>query len=101
MMGDEFLSHITGANMATRLLLVDDDPKIIALLRRGLAYEGFEVYTAMDGESGLASAQKYQPHIVLLDITMPGQDGFEGCRHLRLHAYMDIIMLTARDDVPA
>ncbi len=85
--------------MATRILLVDDDPKIIALLRRGLAYEGFEVYTAMDGESGLAAAQKYQPHIVLLDITMPGQDGFEVCRRLRLHGDMAIIMLTARDDV--
>ena len=85
--------------MATRILLVDDDPKIIALLRRGLAYEGFEVYTAMDGDSGLAAAQKYQPHIVLLDITMPGQDGFELCRRLRLHGDMAIIMLTARDDV--
>ena len=85
--------------MATRILLVDDDPKIIALLRRGLAYEGFEVYTAMDGDAGLAAAQKYQPHIVLLDITMPGQDGFELCRRLRLHDDMAIIMLTARDDV--
>ena len=85
--------------MATRILLVDDDPKIIALLRRGLAYEGFEVYTAMDGDAGLAAAQKYQPHIVLLDITMPGQDGFELCRRLRLHDDMAIIMRTARDDV--
>ncbi|HEX6557280.1 MAG TPA: response regulator transcription factor [Ktedonobacteraceae bacterium] len=85
--------------MASRILLVDDDPKIIALLRRGLAYEGFEVYTAMDGDAGLAAAQKYQPHIVLLDITMPGQDGFELCRRLRLHGDMAIIMLTARDDV--
>ena len=88
-----------GEKVATRILLVDDDPKIIALLRRGLAYEGFEVYTAMDGDSGLAAAQKYQPHIVLLDITMPGQDGFELCRRLRLHGDMAIIMLTARDDV--
>jgi two-component system response regulator MprA len=85
--------------VASRILLVDDDPKIIALLRRGLAYEGFEVYTAMDGDAGLAAAQKYQPHIVLLDITMPGQDGFELCRRLRLHGDMAIIMLTARDDV--
>lgn len=85
--------------MATRLLLIDDDPKILSLLRRGLAYEGFEVYTAMDGESGLATAQQYQPHLALLDITMPGTDGFEICRCLRLHGDIAIIMLTARDDV--
>ena len=85
--------------MATRVLLVDDDPKIISLLRRGLAYEGFEVYTAMDGESGLSAAQQYQPHLALLDITMPGADGFEICRRLRLHDDIAIIMLTARDDV--
>ena len=97
MRGD--LSEHRGENMTTRVLLVDDDPKIISLLRRGLAYEGFEVYTAMDGESGLAAAQQYQPHIALLDITMPGPDGFEVCRRLRLHGEIAIIMLTARDDV--
>ncbi|TMD22760.1 MAG: response regulator, partial [Chloroflexi bacterium] len=53
--------------MATRVLLVDDDHKIISLLKRGLAYEGFEVYTAPDGEAGLIAAKKYQPHLVLLD----------------------------------
>ena len=85
--------------MATRVLLVDDDPKILSLLRRGLAYEGFEVYTAMDGESGLAAARTHHPQLALLDITMPGTDGFEVCRRLRLNGDIAIIMLTARDDV--
>src|SRR3984893_4669238 len=85
--------------MATRILLVDDDQKIISLLKRGLAYEGFEVYTASDGETGLVAAKKYQPHLVLLDITMSGVDGFEVCRRLHLLDDMAIIMLTARDDV--
>ena len=85
--------------MATRILLVDDDPKIVPLLQRGLAYEGFEVYTAMDGESGLAAVRQHRPHIVLLDIAMPGPDGFEVCRRLRLFDDVAIIMLTARDDV--
>src|SRR5207245_6560207 len=85
--------------MATRVLLVVDDQKIISLLKRGLAYEGLEVYTAPDGETGLVAAKKYQPHLVLLDITMPGVDGFEVCRRLRLLDDIAIIMLTARDDV--
>jgi two-component system, OmpR family, response regulator MprA len=85
--------------MATRVLLVDDDQKIISLLKRGLAYEGFEVYTAADGEAGLTAAKKYQPHLVLLDITMPGIDGLEVCRRLHLLDDIAIIMLTARDDV--
>lgn len=85
--------------MATRVLLVDDDLQILPLLQRGLAYEGFEVYTAIDGETGLAAAKQYQPHIVLLDIAMPGLDGFEVCRRLRLQEDIAIIMLTARDEV--
>lgn len=85
--------------MATRILLVDDDQKIISLLKRGLTYEHFEVYTASDGETGLAVAKTYQPHLTLLDITMPGIDGFEVCRRLRLLGDTAIIMLTARDDV--
>ena len=85
--------------MATRVLLVDDDQKIISLLKRGLAYEGFEVYTASDGEAGLIAAKTYRPHLVLLDITMPGVDGLEVCRRLRLFGDLAIIMLTARDDV--
>src|SRR3989441_9150106 len=85
--------------MAPRVLLVDDDQKIISLLKRGLAYEGFEVYTASDGEAGLVAAKKYQPHLVLLDITMPDIDGLEVCRRLHLLDDIAIIMLTARDDV--
>jgi two-component system response regulator MprA len=85
--------------MATRILLVDDDPKIISLLKRGLTYEHFEVYTASDGESGLTAAKTHQPHLTLLDITMQGIDGFEVCRRLRLLGDTAIIMLTARDDV--
>src|SRR6266568_2582788 len=85
--------------MTTRVLLVDDDQKILSLLKRGLAYEGFEVYTAFDGEAGLTAAKKYQPHLVLLDISMPGMDGLEVCRRLHLLQDIAIIMLTARDDV--
>ncbi len=85
--------------MATRILLVDDDLQILPLLQRGLAFEGFEVYTATDGEAALAAAKQHQPHLVLLDIAMPGPNGFEVCRRLRLQEDIAIIMLTARDEV--
>jgi two-component system response regulator MprA len=85
--------------MATRVLLIDDDPKIVPLLERGLAFEGFEVVTAMDGSAGLAAATSHRPHIVLLEIGMPTPDGFEVCRRLRLAHDVPIIMLSARDDV--
>jgi two-component system, OmpR family, response regulator MprA len=85
--------------MGTRILLIDDDPKLVPLLERGLAYEGFEVLTAGDGESGLELANARRPHVVLLDIAMPDPDGFEVCRRLRLVQDMPIIMLTARDDI--
>jgi len=85
--------------LGTRVLLIDDDPKLVPLLERGLAYEGFEVLTAGDGESGLALANSGRPHVVLLDIAMPEPDGFEVCRRLRLVQDVPIIMLTARDDI--
>ncbi|MBA2393296.1 MAG: response regulator transcription factor [Ktedonobacteraceae bacterium] len=88
-----------GTRVATRILLVDDDLQILPLLQRGLAFEGFEVYTATDGESGLIAAKQHQPHLVLLDIAMPGPNGFEVCRRLRLQEDIAIIMLTARDEV--
>src|SRR5260370_39177812 len=83
-----------GTPMATRILVIDDDLQILPLLQRGLAYEGFEVYTAVDGESGLVAAKQHQPHLVLLDIAMPGLDGFEMCRRLRLQEDIALIMLT-------
>jgi two-component system, OmpR family, response regulator MprA len=85
--------------VTTRVLVIDDDLQILPLLQKGLAFEGFEVYTAVDGETGLATAKQHQPHLVLLDIAMPGLDGFEVCRRLRLQDEIAIIMLTARDEV--
>jgi len=85
--------------IVTRILLIDDDDKLLPLLQRGLAYEGFEVGTASDGVAGLEAARTFQPHVVLLDIAMPGPDGFDVCRMLRSQSNTAIIMLTARDDV--
>lgn len=90
---------MTAAPAPTRVLLIDDDSKLVALLARGLAFEGFDVVTAEDGESGLSAARERLPHLVLLDIAMPGLDGFEVCRRLRAAHDVPVIMLTARDDV--
>ena len=83
----------------TRILLIDDDDKLLSLLQRGLKYEGFDVHSASDGITGLEAARTFQPHVVLLDIAMPGPDGFEVCRMLHSQTDTAIIMLTARDDV--
>jgi two-component system, OmpR family, response regulator MprA len=85
--------------MPTRLLLVDDDAKLVPLLVRGLEHDGFEVVAVRDGPSALEAARTVHPHLVLLDIAMPGPDGLEICRAMRLEHQLPIIMLTARDDV--
>jgi two-component system response regulator MprA len=82
-----------------RILLVDDDRKLLPLLERGFRYEGFDVVAATSGEQGLALARAQHPDIVLLDIGMPGLNGFDVCRQLRDHFSAPIIMLTARDEV--
>ncbi len=82
-----------------RVLLVDDDKKLLPLLERGFRYEGFEVLAAPTGEEGLNLARTRAPDVVILDIGLPVLDGFEVCRHLRRHVDVPIIMLTARDEV--
>ena len=87
--------------MLTRVLVVDDDPKILSLLRRGLSFAGYAVDPAADGEEALAAARDRPPDIVVLDVMLPGVDGLEVCRRLRLgDASLPILMLTAKDRVP-
>ena len=73
--------------MKTRILVVDDDPSVTSLLRRGLSYEGYEVQVASSGTEGLALARETPPSLVILDVMMPGIDGFEVCRRLRAGRY--------------
>jgi two-component system, OmpR family, response regulator MprA len=85
----------------TRVLVVDDDPKILSLLRRGLSFAGYAVDAAVDGEAALAAARDRPPDIVVLDVMLPGVDGLEVCRRLRLgDAALPILMLTARERIP-
>ena len=82
-----------------RVLLVDDDRDLVALLARGFRYEGFDVCTALTGHDGLELASGGDCDVVVLDIGMPGLDGFALLRRLRLKSDVPVVMLTARDEV--
>ena len=81
-----------------RILVVDDDPSITSVLRRGLAYESFDVDTAVSGIQALEIARERYPDLVILDRMMPGLDGTEVLRRLRsADERLPVIMLTAKD----
>jgi two-component system alkaline phosphatase synthesis response regulator PhoP len=83
----------------TRILIVEDEPKMVAGLRDNFEYEGYEVLTAHDGLEGLDRALATSPDLVVLDVMMPKMDGFELTRRLRedeATSKMPIILLTAR-----
>ncbi len=86
--------------MAERILVIDDEPKIVDFIRRGLIYEGYTVDVAYDGPDGLARARDNPPDLVILDVMLPRLDGLEVCRRLRAASHVPILMLTARDAVP-
>jgi two-component system response regulator MprA len=85
--------------MNERILIIEDDPAILKVLQRGLSYEGYMVDVAMDGRSGLNMAQDHHPDLVILDWMLPGMDGLDVCRRLRLQGGLPILMLTAKDTI--
>jgi len=85
--------------MNERILIIEDDPAILKLLQRGLIYEGYTVDIATEGRNGLNLAREHHPDLVVLDIMLPGMDGLEVCRRLRLGGGIPILMLTAKDTV--
>jgi two-component system, OmpR family, response regulator MprA len=82
-----------------RILVVDDDPEIVRLLKRGLMYEGYTVDTAADGNQALAAARDNPPDLVILDVMMPGMNGVEVTRRLRQASSVPILLLTAKSGV--
>lgn len=85
------------------VLVIDDEADLIELVRYNLVKEGFEVSSALDGESGLSVARRELPDIIVVDIMLPGIDGFEVCRSLRADgrtAHIPVIMLTAKNAEP-
>ncbi|NEN81356.1 response regulator transcription factor [Paenibacillus elgii] len=83
---------------ANTILVVDDDQSIVDLLRDFLEYENFHVLTACDTAQAWAVFQQSSIHCIVLDIMMPGQNGFELCRRIRAESNVPILFLSARSD---
>jgi two-component system response regulator MprA len=85
----------------TRILVVDDDRKVLSLMKRGLSFAGYAVDVAADGEEAIAHVRDHSPNLVILDIMLPGIDGVEVCRRIRQgDPDLTVLMLTARGRVP-
>jgi DNA-binding response OmpR family regulator len=82
----------------TTILVVDDEPNLVELVRGYLAREGYQVLTAADGPTALELARAHDPDLLVLDVMLPGLDGFEVCRRLRLFSDAYVLMLTARSE---
>ena len=82
----------------TKILVIDDEPSIINLVSAYLKPEGYEVYTAADGNAGLKAARAFKPDLIILDLMLPGIDGIELLTRLRRESDVYVIMLTARTD---
>lgn len=86
--------------MREKIMVIDDDEKITSMLRRSLAFEGYTVLTANNGQDGLKSILEQDPHVIILDVMMPKIDGWEVCRRVRESGTdTPILMLTAKDEV--
>jgi DNA-binding response OmpR family regulator len=84
--------------MSDKILIVEDEPALQETLVYTLERQGYLVQTAADGPSALAAARQFQPDLILLDLMLPGLDGFEVCRILRQETNVPIVMLTAREE---
>lgn len=82
----------------TRILVVEDEPTIARAVADRLAAEGFGVEVAGDGSAAVERARAYEPHLIVLDVMLPGFDGLEVCRRVQAERPVPVLMLTARDD---
>ncbi len=85
--------------MSEKILVIDDDPVVLKIATRVLQRAGYEVITAADATDGLNKAAETSPDLVILDVMLPGMDGFDVCRYLRSNpetAHLPIIMFTGK-----
>lgn len=84
--------------MSAKILVVDDEQSIVEILQSNLEREGYEVFTAYDGQEALDQAEAVDPDLILLDCMLPVMDGFDVCRKLRQTSSVPILMLTAKSE---
>ena len=89
---------MTPTGNPARLLVVEDERTIAQAVADRLVAEGFEVRQAYDGPSAVSAATTWQPHLIILDVMLPGFDGHEVCRRVQADRPVPVLMLTARDD---
>ncbi len=85
--------------MSKRILVIEDDPASLRLMQYILEHKGYEVLTAVNGLDGLKKARSEEPDLVIMDVMLPGMDGFDICYHLRAEAQtvtLPILMLSAK-----
>jgi len=82
----------------TKILVIDDEPTIVNLVQAYLKPEGYEVFTATDGPSGLKAVRAFKPDLIVLDVMLPGMDGLELLAKLRRESQVYVILLTARTE---
>ncbi len=84
--------------MAKKILIVDDEPNIVDILKFNLRKEGYDTLEAYDGEEAVSLCNQYEPDLIILDIMLPKMDGFSVCRKIREKYSVPIIMLTAKEE---
>lgn len=86
-------------NQAIRILVVDDEVSITEFINMGLAAEGYDVKVAYDGIEAVKLGKSFKPHVIILDLMLPGISGFEVCQILKKEIVTSVIMLTAREEI--
>lgn len=83
--------------MGKKILVVDDDPNLVNVMKRTLEHIGHDIVVAQDGKQAMRSFYEHRPDLVILDVMMPYLDGFQVCQRIREMADTPILMLTAKD----
>jgi two-component system OmpR family response regulator len=94
---EDFMRSTSKAQI--HILVVDDEENIVNFIKMGLEDEGYSVHVAFDGDEAISMAKKLNPHIIILDVMLPGINGYDACLEIKSSIKTSIIMLTAKEDI--